>query len=135
MGYYTKYSLKTDKKALHEYEKERIHKIKNQIKETKDPDIKTVLEEGLYKLEQESYHSPEEKIAKQVDYNPFEDACKWYEHDKDMLTFSEKYPETVFILKGIGEDNEQWIKYFLNGKSQYAPAKITFDKFDESKLV
>lgn len=135
MGYYTNYSLKIDKKKLHEYEEDRINKIKNQIKETKDPDIKRVLEEGVYKLEKESHYYPEEKVAKHVGYNPFEGECKWYDHEKDMHEFSKKYPETLFILKGVSEDNEQWIKYFLNGKLQFAPAKITFDEFDESKLV
>jgi hypothetical protein len=135
MGYYTRYSLKVERKQLHEYEKERINKIKTQAKETEDPDVKRILEEGVYKLEQEAYFGPGEKIAKEIGYNPCDDSCKWYDHESDMASFSKKYPESLFVLKGEGEESgDIWIKYFLNGKMQRAEAKITFEEFDESKL-
>jgi hypothetical protein len=135
MGYYTRYSLDVERKQLHEYEKERINKIKAQAKETEDPDVKRILEEGAYKLEQEAYFEPEEKVSKQIGYNPFDDSCKWYDHESDMALFSKKYPESLFVLKGEGEESgDIWIKYFLNGKMQRAEAKITFEEFDESKL-
>jgi len=135
MGYYTTYSLDVGRKHLHEYEKERIDKIKAQAKETSDPDVKRILEKGAYKLEQEAYFEPEEKVSKEIGYNPFDDSCKWYKHESDMASFSKKYPESLFVLKGEGEESEDiWIKYFLNGKMQTAEAKITFEEFDESKL-
>lgn len=61
---------------------------------------------------------------------------KWYEHEKHLKLMSESYHEHIFALIGSGEDSWNiWRKYFKNGKMQYCPAKITFDDFDESKLV
>ena len=61
--------------------------------------------------------------------------CKWYDHKEDMKEFSRKYPETVFVLKGEGEEaSDLWIRYFYNGKMQDAPAKIFYDEFDPAKL-
>ena len=81
------------------------------------------------------YFDPEQKVSNEICYNPFDDRCKWHNHDSDMAFFSEKYPESLFILKGEGEESgDIWIKYFLNGKMQRAEAKITFEEFDESKL-
>ena len=61
---------------------------------------------------------------------------KWYEHDKEMIELSKQFPETVFCLYGNGEENgDTWYKYYKNGKSQYCPAKITYDEYDESKLA
>ena len=44
----------------------------------------------------------EEMIADFIGDNPFEDQCKWYDHDSNMLTFSKLYPNTVFKLYGVG---------------------------------
>lgn len=66
----------------------------------------------------------------------FEDEVKWYEHESDMLNFSKRHPDLIFILNGVGEyDNDIWRKYFKNGKIQRALAKISFDNFDESALT
>lgn len=63
------------------------------------------------------------------------DQLKWYDHEVDMKTFSKRYPDVVFSLYGEGEESgDIWCKYFKNGKYQNAPAKITYDVFDESKL-
>lgn len=60
---------------------------------------------------------------------------KWYEHDKDMLTLSQHFPNVVFDLYGEGEDAEDmWHTYYKNGKKQHCPAIITFEPYDESKL-
>jgi len=62
--------------------------------------------------------------------------CKWYDHQEDMRAFSRKYPETVFVLKGEGEEaGDLWLRYFYNGKMQDAPANITYDAFDPKKLT
>lgn len=63
------------------------------------------------------------------------DRVKWYNHENDMKKLSSRYPETVFLLTGEGEDNDDiWKKYFKNGKMQSCYAKITFDEYNESEL-
>ena len=60
---------------------------------------------------------------------------KWYEHEEDMTTISKMYLNTVFTLKGIGEDDDQpWYIYFKNGKQHSAKVVTTIEPFDESKL-
>jgi hypothetical protein len=67
--------------------------------------------------------------------NPFEDSCKWYDHEDDMKTVSKKHPTVVFLLTGEGEEQpDLWHKYFKNGKMQTARAIVTYEKFDENKL-
>jgi hypothetical protein len=64
-------------------------------------------------------------------------ACKWYDHDQDMLEFSKVFPKVLFTLEGEGEEGgDLWKAYYKNGKQQTCPAKITSikDKFDKSKL-
>jgi hypothetical protein len=61
--------------------------------------------------------------------------CRWYNHENDLKEFSLKYPETLFELKGEGEEHsDSWIKYIQNGKCQTCRGIITFDDFDETKL-
>jgi len=63
------------------------------------------------------------------------DSCKWYDHEVQMRDFSREFPDHLFELNGEGEESyDIWRKYFKNGKMQSAPAIITFDPFDESKL-
>lgn len=62
--------------------------------------------------------------------------AKWYSHEKDMAAFSKKHPDVVFELYGEGEGKDDtWYKYFKNGKMQFCPAIINYDKYDESKLT
>lgn len=94
----------------------------------------------IYSISIDGYNgekSPEEFIGEQISYrNPFEDECKWYDHEIDMKNISEKYPEMVFHLHGDGEDpGDVWDKHFKNGKCQICLTKIVFDEYDESKLV
>lgn len=65
----------------------------------------------------------------------FEDSVKWYDNEKDCKEVSLKFPDTLITIKGEGEDpSDIWYQYFKNGKSQYCPAIITFEPFDESKM-
>lgn len=68
--------------------------------------------------------------------NPFDDSCKWYDHDEHMKEVSEKNPDIVFELFGEGEESgDIWYKYYKNGKKQVCQGKVTFEEYDESKLV
>ncbi len=61
---------------------------------------------------------------------------KWYEHDKELLEFSKKHPDIVFVLYGDGDnDEDKWYTYYKNGKMQHTPASTTYDDYDEAKLV
>jgi hypothetical protein len=63
------------------------------------------------------------------------DSVKWYGHEEDMKKLSLKFKDTVFCLRGEGEENkDMWYKYFKNGKMQECYAQITFEEYDESKL-
>jgi hypothetical protein len=63
------------------------------------------------------------------------DPCKWYDHERDMKSFSKVFPGILFTLHGIGEEpNDQWYKYFKDGKMQIAKAQISFEPFDPKKL-
>ncbi|WP_090739424.1 hypothetical protein [Paenibacillus sp. Mc5Re-14] len=64
------------------------------------------------------------------------DSVKWYDHEQDMKYISKLYSNHIFKLCGEGEDNSDiWVKYFKDGKMQVCRAKITFDEYDEKKLV
>lgn len=63
------------------------------------------------------------------------DGVKWYDHDDDVKALSKRNPGVVFMLYGGGEEaGDVWATYFKDGKSQYCPAQITFEPFDEEKL-
>ena len=69
-------------------------------------------------------------------FNPFDQECKWYQHEDDMKRFSKLYPHILFELSGEGEESgDIWKKYFLNGKMQTCNVKMEFEPFDESKLA
>ena len=60
---------------------------------------------------------------------------KLYTYENDMLAFSKKYPDVVFVVYGEGECIvAQWKEYYQNGKRQYAPGELIFPTFDPSKL-
>jgi len=63
------------------------------------------------------------------------DEVKWYDHEENMKELSLKFPNTVFRLHGVGEEQgDEWYKYFKNGKLQTCRAIITFKEYDEGKL-
>jgi hypothetical protein len=54
-----------------------------------------------------------------------QEQCKWYEHDKDMIEMSMKFPLVLFKLHGEGEESgDIWDAYYLNGKSQKHKARV-----------
>lgn len=78
----------------------------------------------------------EAEISELADYgNCFDDECKWYEHENDMRAYSLKHPQTVFALKGEGEESgDIWTEYYKNGKMQKCKAKIVVDDYNENLL-
>lgn len=74
-------------------------------------------------------------VASILDFTPFYDSCKWYDHENDMKIISKKFPNHVFQLHGEGEESgDIWQKWFVNGKVQTCHAKIVFDPFDPTQL-
>lgn len=63
------------------------------------------------------------------------DGTKWYSHQEDLEKFSLKYPNTLFILYGEGEESgDIWKLYVKGGKSFKAKAILTFEEYSEDKL-
>lgn len=82
----------------------------------------------------------QEAIEKISDYSGWHDGklndVKWYDHEEHCGEVSKMFPDQVIKLSGAGEESgDIWVKYFKNGKCQVAEAKITFEPFDESKLI
>lgn len=51
-------------------------------------------------------------------YDPFSDACKWYEHQSDAESVSRTMPGGVICIHGAGEDQgDEWMLYAFKGKS------------------
>ena len=65
----------------------------------------------------------------------FDEEIKWYDKEQNMKMLSEKYPETLFMLTGKGEEAEDiWIEYYLNGKCQREDVQFIFNDYDPLKL-
>lgn len=135
MGYITTFSITTTGKPLAEKEMAEIKELKAKANKLSG-DLKTVALNGILAKEKGIVSDPEKVIEGILNFNPFEESCKWYEHNADMLKVSKLYPETVFILSGEGEEaGDLWKTYYLNGKLQEVTATITYDEFDPTKLV
>jgi len=58
----------------------------------------------------------------------FNDAMKWYTHERDMIEHSLKYPDYVFMIEGEGESRDDlWRQYFYNGIMLTYPASIEYN--------
>lgn len=74
-------------------------------------------------------------VASILDFTPFYDCCKWYDHESDMKIISKKFPNHVFKLHGEGEESgDIWDKWFMNGKMQICIAKIIIPDFNPELL-
>ena len=72
----------------------------------------------------------------------FIDEYEWFHHQVNLLDFSKKYPQILFIIgsepTGAREDGRMvsrlWRKYFRDGKLQVSAAFWSFDDFNEDML-
>lgn len=120
MGYYTYYSLEVsgitrDKKGKLIF-----------------GDVPSVVQEDL----EDEIDKLDVFVGGDIDYGWESEFIKWYDYEDDMLTLSHRFPDILFTLYGNGEDDEDmWCAYYYDGAVQNAPAVISYDKFDENKLV
>lgn len=74
-------------------------------------------------------------VKEHADYSPWDEECKWYDHEADMKWLSQQYPGTVFMLSGKGEESgDLWRKYFRDGKMQVCKGKVIYPPFDAGML-
>lgn len=129
MGYYTQYYLEVfDKDGEEIRDTDILHKITESIC---DLDYFSSCKTDYYKSRIAKSFDPINEIIA-------EDEMKWYDHESDMMTLSEKYPEFFFSLFGRGEEADDiWKEYFHNGKCIVAPAEIVFREMplDEESWV
>lgn len=111
MGYMTDYSLKCDVDSA-----ETFGRISDMLKQL------DVLGYALDRYDEEMCFDPHSSVS-------------WTYHDEDMIEVSKAFPNVLFELTAYGElPGDIWKKYYKMGMMQYAPAIITFDPFDPSKL-
>lgn len=49
-------------------------------------------------------------------YDPFDESCKWYEHEEHVRDVSREIPDVIIRVDGSGEDaGDVWTLYALNG--------------------
>ena len=60
---------------------------------------------------------------------------RWYDAKSDLILFSQKYPDYVFVLGGEGDETgDLWLMYIYNGQVQECPATITYRPFDPMEI-
>ncbi len=119
MGYYTRHNLK-----IHQVDDE---KIKN------DDALMCQLEDEINKAIEDHYEMCYSVGSITEDWE--QDDCKWYDHVNDMIKFSREFPNVVFELEGIGEENgDMWKEYYKNGLYQDCPARVIYDEYNPKKL-
>jgi len=135
MGYCTNYKISSKGKPFTENENKAIEDLEKQA-ESLTGELKEIALKGIADKKSRQPKNAKQLVVQELGFDPFGDSCKWYEHDKDMRKVSQKYPNTIFILEGEGEESADiWKKYYLGGKCQEARAEVIIPEFDESKLV
>ena len=78
----------------------------------------------------------ESEICKELDYSHcFEEKIKWYNHKEDMIEFSKKHPNTLFMLSGEGEEQpDMWREYYKNGETHRIVGVVVFEEFNIESL-
>ena len=89
-------------------------------------------DKNLIKIFREEYSSAGYALEADGQCN---EECKWYDAQKELTEFSIKHPTTLFLLEGVGEENgDEWKMYVQDGHSQMLKAKMVFPPFDKAKL-
>lgn len=116
MGYYTSYAL-----TLHQLKDDRIEEI------TSTPRGFEIMQTLLQESDDASH-------CFTIDGETLE-SQKWYNHEKELKDFSERFSDIIFELYGEGEETgDLWYKYFMSGKMQICKVIMSFEDFDINKL-
>ena len=60
---------------------------------------------------------------------PCYDEAKWYEHSKDMVMISERFPNVYFELYGEGEEHgDYWKEYYHDGECEFCRGEIVYEQ-------
>ncbi len=60
---------------------------------------------------------------------------KWYEHDAEMKLLSKEHPDTIYEVRGNGEDeSDVWVSFYKDGKSYKVNLAPVYPAFDEGLL-
>lgn len=60
---------------------------------------------------------------------------KWYEHEECLCAWSDRHPDTLFVLHAEGEDSDGiWDKYFLRGQLVHTELFTGLGMFDSATL-
>lgn len=68
-----------------------------------------------------------------VIYQTLEDVS-WYDHEDELREFSQKFPETLFLLEISYDDGSEAREYYRNGLMQHCSSELIFEEFDENLL-
>jgi hypothetical protein len=86
MGYNTSYELTVDyTKGQAEREKAK----ETEIQEIKDSNLSEKTKQRLISditKEYQNHYVTESDVVAHIGHNPFNDSCKWYDHDEDMIS-------------------------------------------------
>jgi hypothetical protein len=134
MGYYTAFNLTWEEVIKQNYNEEQdnlIEDIKNKMGDQAEFIIENInLERQTLDTIIGDYIENNSEMNYALHYDGTMKECsKWSDHEEDLMELSEKLPCVLFTLHGSGEDDDDlWIKYFYNGASQNARAKIVYDQ-------
>lgn len=78
----------------------------------------------------------EQEISDIAEYNHcFQHEIKWYNYQENMIEYSKKHPDVLFLLSGKGEESSDlWREYFEDGKTYRVLGKVVFEDFKKESL-
>lgn len=74
------------------------------------------------------------KRVNELDYC-FEETCKWYDYNEDMIKMSIEINDVLFIVMGHGEEvGDHWKHYFYNGNDYLCKGRVVYEEPDLALL-